>query len=78
MFSYYSYIFQYQVCFIIQKPLEASFEWEDYKLGVGNSIMVSLSKDDHFQKHCTVIVGVVLPLLHNIDTEHSQSRIMFS
>ena len=28
---------------------------EKTKLGVGSSIMVSGSKDDHFQKHCTVV-----------------------
>ena len=49
---------------IIQKPLEVSFWERKIKLGVGNSIIVSVSKDGHFQKHCTVEVGVVLPLLH--------------
>ena len=41
------------------ETIGGQFLGEKTKLEVGSSIMVSVSKDGHFKKHCTVEVGVV-------------------
>ena len=59
------------------KNLEVSLS-EKAKLGVDSSIMVSVSKDDHFQKHCTVEMGValqcfkqILKIMPSLQVQHS-------
>ena len=37
---------------------------EKTELGVDSSIMVSVLRDGHFQKHCTIEVGVAYVLLY--------------
>ena len=60
------------------KNLEVSLS-EKTKLGVGSSIMVSVSKDGHFQKHSTVEMGVALQcfiqiskIMPSLQVQHSK------
>ena len=72
MFSYYSYIFPVPDL-KKNKLLEVSLS-EKTKLGVDSSTMVSVSMDGHFQKYCTVEMGVA----YHCCTKQSHSRLTIS